>query len=133
LLIGAYRDNEVTAAHPLRSSLENLDKEGMRIHEIILKPLDLETVNRWLADTLKASRETTQNLAKLVKGKTGGNPFFITEFLQALYTEKFLNFDYEQKRWIWDINPAQKRNFTDNLSSLWWQKFKNCHPRLKKY
>ncbi|HBL12984.1 MAG TPA: hypothetical protein DD379_16625, partial [Cyanobacteria bacterium UBA11162] len=83
-LIGAYRNNEVSAAHPLRSSLENLQKEGVRIQEIILKPLELATVNQWLADTLKSSPETTRNLAELIHGKTGGNPFFITEFLQAL-------------------------------------------------
>jgi len=118
LLIGAYRDNEVNAAHPLRLTLENIQKEEVRIQEIFLKPLELETVNRWLAETLAASRETTQNLAELVHRKTGGNPFFITEFLQALHTENLLNFDYGQKRWNWDINQVQKRNFTDNVVEL---------------
>ncbi|HBY76691.1 MAG TPA: serine/threonine-protein kinase PknK, partial [Cyanobacteria bacterium UBA11148] len=117
-LIGAYRDNEVSAAHPLRSSLQNLQKEGVRIQEIILKPLELGTVNQWLADTLKSSPETTRNLAELIHGKTGGNPFFITEFLQALYTENLLNCDYNQKRWIWDVNQVKKRNFTDNVVAL---------------
>ena len=117
-LIGAYRNNEVSAAHPLRSSLENLQKEGVRIQEIILKPLELATVNQWLADTLKSSPETTRNLAELIHGKTGGNPFFITEFLQALYTENLLNCDYNQKRWIWDVNQVKKRNFTDNVVEL---------------
>lgn len=118
LLIGAYRDNEVNAAHPLCLSLENLQKERVRIQEIFLKPLELETINHWLADTLKASRETTQSLAELVQEKTGGNPFFTTEFLQALYTESLLNFDYEQKQWYWEIDQVRKRNFTDNVVEL---------------
>jgi PAS domain S-box-containing protein len=118
LLIGAYRDNEVNGAHPLRLSLENLQKEGVRIQEIFLNPLELETVNRWLADMLTASREAIHNLAELVQGKTGGNPFFTTEFLQALYPENLLNFDYEQKRWIWEIKQVQNRNFTDNVVEL---------------
>jgi len=128
LLIGAYRDNEVNAAHPLRLTLENLQKEGVKIQEILLNPLELETVNCWLVDTLKASRETTQNLAELIERKTGGNPFFITEFLQALYTENLLNCDYEQKRWTWDVNQVKKRNFTDNVVELMVAKIQKVPP-----
>jgi len=128
LLIGAYRDNEVNAAHPLRSSLENLEKEGVRIQEITLNPLELETVNAWLADTLKSSPEETHDLAELVQRKTGGNPFFITEFLQALYTENLLNCDYNQKRWTWDVNQVQKRNFTDNVVELMVAKIQKVSP-----
>jgi serine/threonine protein kinase len=128
LLIGAYRDNEVNAAHPLRLTRENLQKEGVKIQEILLNPLELETVNCWLVDTLKASRETTQNLAELVQGKTGGNPFFTTEFLQALYTEDLLNFDYEQKRGIWDTKQVQNRNFTDNVVELMVAKIQKVPP-----
>ena len=131
LLIGAYRDNEVNAAHPLRLSLENLQKEGVRIQEICLNPLELETVNRWLADTLKASCEMTQDLAELVHRKTGGNPFFITEFLQALYTENLLNFGYEQKRWIWDTKQVQSRNFTDNVVELMVAKIHQLPPETQ--
>ena len=116
-------------AHPLHSSLENLQKEGVRIQEIILKPLELATVNQWLADTLKSSPETTRNLAELIQAKTGGNPFFITEFLQALYTENLLNCDYNQKRWIWDVNQVKKRNFTDNVVALMVAKIEKLPPR----
>jgi predicted ATPase/class 3 adenylate cyclase/GAF domain-containing protein len=128
LLIGTYRDNEVNAAHPLRLTLENLQKEGVKIQEILLNPLELETVNCWLADTLKASCDMTQDLAELVQPKTGGNPFFITEFLQALYTENLLNCDYNQKRWTWDANQIQKRNFTDNVVELMVAKIQKVPP-----
>lgn len=131
LLIGAYRDNEVNAAHPLRLSLENIQKEGAIIQKIILNSLELETVNRWLADTLKASCEMTQDLAELIQVKTGGNPFFTTEFLQALYTEDLLNFDYEHKRWTWDVNQVQKRNFTDNVVELMVAKIQKLPPETQ--
>jgi serine/threonine protein kinase len=131
LLIGAYRDNEVNAAHPLCLTLENLQKEGARIQEIILNTLELETVNRWLADTLKASCEMIHDLAELVQEKTGGNPFFITEFLQTLYTENLLNCNYNQKRWIWDINQVKKRNFTDNVVELMVAKIQKLPPETQ--
>jgi predicted ATPase len=131
LLIGAYRDNEVNAAHPLRLSLANLQKEWVKIQGILLNSLELETVNSWLADTLKASHETTQNLAELVQAKTGGNPFFITEFMQALYTENLLNFDYGQQRWSWDTKQVQKRNFTDNVVELMVAKIHQFPPETQ--
>ncbi len=131
LLIGAYRDNEIHPAHPLTLSLENIQKEGVIIQKIILKPLELKTVNHWLADTLKTSQETTHNLGELVQGKAGGNPFFISEFLQALYTENLLNFDYKQKGWIWNVNRVQKRNFTDNVVELMVAKIQKVSPETQ--
>ena len=131
LLIGAYRDNEVNAAHPLKLSLENLQKEGIMVQEISLKPLNLQTVNLWLADTLKSPYVNTQNLSELVHKKTRGNPFFITEFLQALYSEKLLNCDYKQKRWTWDVSQVQKRNFTDNVVELMVAKIQKVPPETQ--
>lgn len=131
LLIGAYRDNEVTAAHPLKLSLENLQKEGIIVQEIILKPLNFKTVNLWVADTLKSPYVNTQNLSELVHKKTGGNPFFITEFLQALYSEKLLNCDYNQKRWTWDVSQVKKRNFTDNVVELMVAKIQKVPPETQ--
>src|SRR5262249_54450477 len=44
LFVGAYRDNEVDAAHPLRMMLSDLQKAGTSIHEIALDPLSPPTV-----------------------------------------------------------------------------------------
>jgi serine/threonine protein kinase len=41
LLVGAYRDNEVGAAHPLLQTLESIRKAGARVQEIVLAPLGL--------------------------------------------------------------------------------------------
>ena len=42
MLIGAYRDNEVDAAHPLMRKLEAIRKAGANVQEIILAPLARE-------------------------------------------------------------------------------------------
>jgi predicted ATPase len=39
LLIGAYRDNEVDAAHPLRRKLDAIRTAGGKVEEITLAPL----------------------------------------------------------------------------------------------
>src|SRR5256885_13251710 len=42
LLIGAYRDNEVTSAHPLMRKLEAIRQAGAIVHDIVLAPLACE-------------------------------------------------------------------------------------------
>src|SRR5262249_49919244 len=50
LLIGAYRDNEVTAVHPLRRTLEAIRSAGARVQEMALAPLARDDVGRWMAE-----------------------------------------------------------------------------------
>src|SRR5215468_8353935 len=52
LLIGAYRDNEVDAAHPLMRKLEAIRNAGALVQEIGLAPLAREDVGQLTADAL---------------------------------------------------------------------------------
>ena len=91
-LIGAYRDNEISPTHPLSLTLEKLQKEDVAIHQITLGPLTLEHVIQLIAQTLHSDLQTVQPLAELVTRKTGGNPFFVNQFLKTLYDENLLSF-----------------------------------------
>ncbi|MBD0343865.1 MAG: serine/threonine-protein kinase PknK, partial [Coleofasciculus sp. Co-bin14] len=117
-LIGAYRDNEVRAAHPLIVTVDDIRQAGVMVHHISLSPLDLFNVNQLISDTLKCPSYQTVSLAKLVLHKTGGNPFFLNEFLKSLYTEKLLEFDREQGCWKWNIEQIKTRDITDNVVEL---------------
>src|SRR6202041_403928 len=52
LVIGAYRDNEVTAAHPLTRKLEAIRATG-RVQDIKLAPLTTEDLRGLVADSLR--------------------------------------------------------------------------------
>ena len=84
LLIGAYRDNEVSAAHPLTLTIEKLKEIEIAVNEITLHPLEIKDINRLVADTVHGSEENTQPLTELLQIKTNGNPFFIREFLKSI-------------------------------------------------
>ena len=96
LLVGAYRDNEVSPSHPLMRTLEAIRKAGARMQEIVLAPLELDDVGRLVADALHCKRDSAHPLAQLVHEKTGGNPFFAIQFLTALAEEGLLAFDRER-------------------------------------
>ncbi len=47
MLVGAYRDNEVSSSHPLTRTLDAIRKAGARMQEIVLAPLGLTTSAGW--------------------------------------------------------------------------------------
>ena len=113
-LIGAYRDNEVSASHPLMMTIDNL-----KFSQIHLKPLQFEHINQLIADSLNTNDITA--LTELVIKKTGGNPFFVNQFLTTLYQENLLNFDHG---WQWNIEQIEAMNITDNVVDLMVGKLK---------
>ncbi|MEG4213110.1 AAA family ATPase [Microcoleus sp. S13_B4] len=120
LLIGAYRDNEVSPTHPLIETVEEIEKTGTIVNNIVLQPLDLANVTQLVGETLNSSTEKVSSLAELIWNKTGGNPFFLTQLLQALYQDYLLRFDFNpipnegiQGGWSWNIDEIQAIGITD--------------------
>ena len=118
LFICAYRDNEVDAAHPLVKTFENLKSQFVPIKEITLAPLQIGHISQIIGDTLHCSPAETAELSKLILEKTGGNPFFVNEFLKSLHQEKLFVFDQAEHRWHWDLEKIKLRDITDNVVEL---------------
>ncbi|MCC6557057.1 MAG: AAA family ATPase [Polyangiaceae bacterium] len=88
---GAYRDNEVGPAHPLLAALEELKRGSLAVTGIVLAPLARAHVIELLRDTLRAPR--CDDLAEVVLEKTGGNPFFVRQFIRSLHERGVLRFE----------------------------------------
>ncbi|MCT7973769.1 hybrid sensor histidine kinase/response regulator [Laspinema olomoucense] len=112
LLIGAYRDNEVSAVHPTIQTIERIQEAGTTVDNLVLSPLQLSHVQALITDTLPEAVES-QPLANLLFNKTGGNPFFLTQLLKTLYQEDLLQYDLHLGRWQWDIAQIQAIGITD--------------------
>ena len=118
LLIGAYRDNEVNAAHPLVRRLEAIRNAGGNVREITLGPLAQTHLEQLLADTLRCEPVRSAPLAHLVQEKTGGNPFFAIQFISSLAEEEMLTFDHGAACWSWNFDRIHAKGFTDNVVDL---------------
>ncbi|MDX8494781.1 AAA family ATPase [Mesorhizobium sp. VK22B] len=118
LLIGAYRDNEVDAAHPLARKLRAIRNAGAKVAEIALAPFARADLGQLIADALHCEPGRAAPLAALVQEKTGGNPFFATQFLAALAEEGLLRFDHEAACWSWDTGRIHAKGYTDNVVDL---------------
>jgi PAS domain S-box-containing protein len=124
LLIGAYRDNEVGPSHPLLLALDALRRTGTRVNEIVLSALELDDLVRLIASALHCDEQRVRPLARLVFEKTGGNPFFVIQFLTELAAEALLSFDAGIAAWTWDVARIGAKGYTDNIVQLMVVKLK---------
>ncbi|MBN3942637.1 ATP-binding sensor histidine kinase [Nostoc sp. NMS9] len=115
LILGAYRDNEVSLAHPLILTVDEIVKAGGVVNTITLQPLSLVDLNQLVADTLNCELSLAQPLTELVSQKTQGNPFFATQFLKALYEDGQITFDWEIRHWQCDIAEVKALALTDDV------------------
>ncbi|MEG4416718.1 AAA family ATPase, partial [Microcoleus sp. C2C3] len=115
LLIGAYRDNEVFAAHPLMLTLADIQKTEAKVNTITLDPLARSDVNSLVADTLACSTALALPLTELVYQKTKGNPFFSTQFLKSLHEDGLIEFNFEARYWQCDISRVRTLALTDDV------------------
>jgi predicted ATPase/signal transduction histidine kinase/tRNA A-37 threonylcarbamoyl transferase component Bud32 len=118
LIIGAYRDNEVSTTHPLVMMIKDLTASQAPIETIHLDNLALNDVNKLLADSLRCDLARTQALTFLIYRKTQGNAFFTREFLKSLYTQALLVFDRQTQQWQWEYEQIAAQEMTDNVLVL---------------
>lgn len=116
-MIGAYRNNETPESHPLIQIKDEIRSVGTAVNTIFLQQLNPEHVSQMLNDTLNQPPEKTGQLAEILIHKTGGNPFFINEFLNFLYKEHVIEFSFESG-WSWDLTGIGRVQATDNVVDL---------------
>jgi predicted ATPase/signal transduction histidine kinase/tRNA A-37 threonylcarbamoyl transferase component Bud32 len=108
LLIGAYRDNEIDVAHPLLLLLNQLRIRSIPVNQIVLAPLELKDTHQLIAETLYREAFAIAPLAELVQRKTGGNPFFVEQFLKMLYTQNLIEFIPPQSSGLFHSQENQR-------------------------
>ncbi|BAZ67067.1 multi-sensor signal transduction multi-kinase [Fischerella sp. NIES-4106] len=115
LLIGSYRDNEITRTHPLYLTLNEIEKTRGSIHTITLKSLSQSDLNRLIADTLHCTEAISIPLTQMVFAKTKGNPFFTNQFLKSLHAEQLIKFHFDVGYWQYNLSKIMTLSLTDDV------------------
>ncbi len=135
LFVGAYRDNEVSPAHPLMLTLEEIRASGATVSQIFLAPLDRQPLNSLIADTLNCAPERALPLTELVWQKTQGNPFFTNQFLKYLHEQELISFDSDSGYWQCDIAKVRALAVADDVVefvTLQLQQLPDCAREILK-
>ncbi|MCH7712907.1 MAG: AAA family ATPase, partial [Chloroflexi bacterium] len=87
LVIGCYRDVELSRQHPLSETLANLSRitgggGGGGFQRVLLRGLDQESTARFIEGTVGI--EPAKELVEALYSHTEGNPFFMTEVIRLL-------------------------------------------------
>lgn len=128
LLVGAFRDNEVGADHPLAALLARIEQRRSVLQRVKLRPLQPFDCERLVAEALHCEQARAAPLARLVFSKTQGNPFFFNEFLASLHRDGLIAFDHHQRRWTFDRLGVEARHFADNVAELVLDKLRRFPP-----
>jgi predicted ATPase/serine phosphatase RsbU (regulator of sigma subunit) len=122
LLIGAYRDNEVSPIHPLMLTMDeivmaNNDQQyaKININKITLEPLNENSLNQLISETLFCPHLDALALTELVFIKTKGNPFFSNQFLKSLQVEGLIFFDFSKNYWQYDLVKIRAFSVSDDV------------------
>jgi predicted ATPase/signal transduction histidine kinase/CheY-like chemotaxis protein len=131
-LVIAYRSNEVSRNHSLLLLLDKICTVTRKKTEIKLLPLTIEQVNSFLAHALSCFPEESREFAEHVVMKTGGNPFFIIEFLNLLNNEHLISFDNKTGRWKWSLKKIRSIVISDNVVDFFTEKIEKIATEIKK-
>ena len=115
LFIASYRNDSGLTA--FTSWLDKLKEFKTEISDLPLEPLSLTDVTELIIDTLKSTAEACRDLAELIYRKTGGNPFFVKQFLKRLHEDEILVYT-TAVGWHWDLTRIQLMEATDNVIEL---------------
>ncbi len=115
LLLGTYRDADLSDSHPLRSAIGNIRNSEVGFNTISLAPLKMWDINQMIANTLNCSPEIASPLTKLVYQRTKGNPLYSHQFLKALYADGLITFNTEKCYWQCDLTRVNMMSLTEDV------------------
>ncbi|RJP76512.1 MAG: GAF domain-containing protein [Desulfobacteraceae bacterium] len=116
--IGAFRNNELAKNKNLSLAFLSILKNNFPVTMMNLEGIEEEHVRQIIITSLSKNVENINPLAAIINRKTGGNPFFIGQFIQALSSKKLLCLDYTSGMWRWDEQAIQSENITDNVVAI---------------
>ena len=126
LFIGAYRNNEVTATHPLSILIEDSIAKEARIEKVEIQNLTLPDIKALVAETLYKEEGYVNEISELIFSKTSGNAFFVNQFLKSLHDKNLIYFDNSNPEvnpeWKWDFKKILYEKITDNVVLLMTEK-----------
>eukprot|EP00804_Cyclotella_cryptica_P005744 CCRYP_000079-RE/>CCRYP_000079-RE protein AED:0.10 eAED:0.10 QI:211/1/0.88/1/0.5/0.33/9/0/1307 len=115
LLLGAYRDNEVSLSHPLTEKLNYLKEHGKDVVPINIGPLEKECVNTLVSEALCLPPNLCRPLSNAIHTKTGGIIMFLLRFLKSLNDEGLLWFSLSSQRWEFDLKKIRVKEISADV------------------
>lgn len=118
LAVYCYREDELSPNHPLQLQIKEYSRSKISVTEISMTPFDVQSTSEMVADMLRLPPGLTRPLASISHSKTGGNVFFIIQFIQSLADDGLLSYSKSQRHWEWDLDGIQSKDMFEDVVDL---------------
>jgi len=122
LFLGAFRKKAAIIEGPLQTFLHALAVTNPNVYHLQLENLQLPDIAELLSTMLLRNRREVGELAALCLQKTGGNPYFLRQFLATANRNGHIIFSHPGQRWEWDIASINTSQLTINTAEAVKQK-----------
>jgi predicted ATPase len=116
--VGSYRNNDTGNGLLISDFLGMLSRLNCSLTTIHLDGIPENSVNLMISDALGIVPRLCVSLSSVVYRKTGGNPFFVREFLRTLVDKGLVTYSLRQRRWLWDVDKVFDVPVTNNVLQL---------------
>ncbi|EJK45435.1 hypothetical protein THAOC_35945 [Thalassiosira oceanica] len=117
MVIGSYRDDEVTESHILHPYLVRFaEAPTLEVTQITVGPLNERSANLLVSSALDLPVRVTRPLSAVICRKSMGNPLGIITFLDNLVQSSVIGYSLVERRWTWDITTVQGIPMDDNVA-----------------
>ncbi|HVH99297.1 MAG TPA: AAA family ATPase [Enhygromyxa sp.] len=116
------RPTAIERGAALAELLAKLDARKRAAELVELGPLAREHLIALLADTLSREREAVASLADVIARKTGGNPFFVRQFLIYLSERGLLR--REREGWRWELDALAQASLPEDALEMMTSKLR---------
>ncbi|MCH7737298.1 MAG: AAA family ATPase [Chloroflexi bacterium] len=111
MVVGTYRDNEVTGSHPLAQTLGSLVREN-NFHQVALTGLSREEVGEFVE--ARAGVTVSEAAVDSLHQRTEGNPLFVGEVVSSVSPEEI----GQNQDWVAGIPQAVREAISRRLGRL---------------
>lgn len=108
-----YRNEDVQEDHEIRKMFERLYSYDVKIEEIQLGGLEKEDIKQLLYNTMHL--EKVDEVAEIIVHKTGGNAFFVNQYIKQLQQNDTIRFNSYTLQWHCDLKKLKEMPISDNL------------------
>jgi signal transduction histidine kinase len=115
LLVGAYREDDVDAAHPLAAPLARW-RDHAGVQHLQLDNLPVSGSVTMVAEMLHVDVAAAAGLVEAIEPHTSGNPYETVELLNALRRDGVLT--ATAAGWRWDVAAVRARLSQSNVAGL---------------
>jgi len=111
--IVSQRNEDVSSKEAINSMFKKLSSLDTEVCEIYLYPLNKEDIGQFIQN--KTDLKNSKEVSEIIYQKTGGNTFFVKEYLKQLKKDEVIYFDIDTLSWCCNMEELYKLPISDNV------------------